>query len=102
MIDSPTSTIFQNEQFNFPQENTLVDVDLISSSSKLSKLFEKHTDYDETLKDKVKRVLYGTANISVVLSSTVLLVLPIFPLNVIGAGIAMTYISAKCMYDLFN
>ena len=96
---SPTSTIFQNEQFNFCQQDTLIDIDLISSSSKL---FEKHTDYEETLEEKVKRVLYGIANISIILSSTVLLVLPIFPLNVIGAGIAMTYISAKCVYDLFN
>ena len=99
MTESPTATIFQNEQFNFPQQDTLIDVDLISSPSKL---FEKHTDYEETLEEKVKRVLYGTANISVILSSTVLLVLPIFTLNVIGAGIAMTYISAKCVYDLFN
>jgi hypothetical protein len=96
---SPTSTIFQNEQFNFCQQDTLIDIDLISSSSKL---FEKHTDYEETLEEKVKRVLYGIANISIILSSTVLLVLPIFPLNVIGAGIAMTYISAKFIFDLYN
>lgn len=39
---------------------------------------------------------------SVILSSTVLLVLPIFPLNIIGAGIAITVMSAKCVYNLFN
>jgi hypothetical protein len=99
MNESPTSTIFQNEQFNFSQQDTLVDVDLISSSSKL---FEKHTDYEESLENKMKRIFIGSANMSVILSSTALLVLPIFPLNIIGAGIAITFMSAKCVYNLFN
>jgi len=55
MNESPTSTIFQHEQFNFSKQDTLVDVDLISSSSKL---FEKHTDYKEYLLELQICLLY--------------------------------------------
>lgn len=94
MFNTPKN-LFQDVKFNFVHDN-LIDVDLNHETSIAykSKLFEK--PYKES-ENKMKRIATGILNCGIILTSVVLLVIPIFPLNLIGAGIAVTYIFSKLL-----
>jgi hypothetical protein len=84
--------IFNDCSFNFVQgknreDNEFRDVDLSSDS----RIFLKQVEYTEASIDKCKRISYGVVLMTTVLSSVTLLVIPSFPLNIIGASIAGCY-----------
>jgi hypothetical protein len=86
--------IFNDCSFNFVQDsnslfsdNEFREVDLSSNS----KIFLKQVEYTEEEIEKCKRIYYGVLLMTTVLSSVTLLVIPSFPLNIIGASMAGCY-----------
>jgi hypothetical protein len=84
--------IFNDCSFNFVQgqnrnDNEFIEVDLSSDS----KIFLKQVEYTEASIEKFKRISYGVLLMTTVLSSATLLVIPSFPLNIIGASVAGCY-----------